>query len=174
MRGYTLIELLVSITIIALLAVVVAPELSNLNKSQSVQDSAELIVQKLLEARGMAQAPPQDNNKADSYGLKFSESNGQINQIQLQVHRASGVTALKRVVKLDNSRITATNPVDTTIVWYAVGSQNKVSYTLKNDTAQKSPQKDITITLNNLSADEPDPRQITINKDSGVINVTEP
>ena len=78
-KGFSLLEILVTATIIALLVVASVPSFSKLEDRQKRENAVNLIVGCLLEAKAKALAPSDQN--IDSYQATVTEAGCQINSV---------------------------------------------------------------------------------------------
>ena len=71
----TLIEIVVSVAILAMLAGLAANNFKPMRTSQTVRQGALSLKAKLIQAQSLALSPPNDNGKAVAYGVKITNAN---------------------------------------------------------------------------------------------------
>lgn len=178
LSGYTLIELMVSISILALLATATAPAIIHAKKGQELQQAALGLKSQILEAQSLALAPPtpQAGKSFQYYGVKICDGLGVQPGFSYQIMAKVDDTDIELV---NNS---VANSFDTVVsgiscgssinndtadyIWFKIGNTADISFS-GNDQWKNSG----TIVISNGSAS--DQKQIQINQVTGAINVSD-
>lgn len=177
--GYTLIELLITVSILGILAATVAPSLNKIDESQNVQETAFAIKEKLIEAQGLAFAPPNDNNKATYYGVKLVD-NDEADAVPLSAE----IVRLKSDGTVDSDYRSETSyknikykggitegKINT--IWFGIGSKVFTKVSNKGtETVLENPSSKITLSIDNRT--DSDERQIILDYQTGTIDIEEP
>ncbi len=171
--GYTLIELMVSIGILALLATATAPAISRAKRQQELQQAALGLKSKILEAQSLSLAPPSDNKSNQYYGLEFGNNVcGQTGFSYTIVKRQDATSAPGACDKnaTDSFSTVTDNNSAKQFVWFKIG--NTPAMTLENG--------DGTSWVDNNSGsgiikitNGTQVKNITVSPSTGLINVTD-
>jgi prepilin-type N-terminal cleavage/methylation domain-containing protein len=161
--GYTLIELLVTLSIMALLAAAVAPGISQARRGLEIDQSAQIIKEKLIETQGLALSPPSDNAGAIQYGLQLTG----VNPVQYRIIRQfpnGTITDFSTGGQIPNVKLDSPAIGPEATIWFVIGNRPTII------SSQSGSNAIIKLSSQNGSGQ----RTITTNKITGAIDVTNP
>jgi len=160
-NGFTLVELLVTISIVMLLMVVAIPNFSKYRNLNDLGNAAKLIQSEIYKARSLALAPATDKNPlTNSYGIfitKDASNNYTMTVQELNYIDAAHITKYQKLDEINvskNIRITCDGAGDCFSAIFSIEGYGKITY-IKSATSSGVDILDF-------------PIQITSNKVSGI------
>jgi prepilin-type N-terminal cleavage/methylation domain-containing protein len=161
--GYTLIELMVSIGILALLAAITAPAIGKAKQAQELQQATLGFKAKIIEMQSIALSPPLGNNGIQYYGLKIDNSPFSYQPYKTKCLPISSTCP----ATVNSTTATSFSTVKTDLtgseyIWFKVSNNPEVTFT-----NSVNPNWQGKLNLSNNT----ETRQITINSITGAVDV---
>lgn len=172
-----------TISIVLLLALAVAPSLSKIREDQLLQNTTLELKSKILEAQSLALSPPTptDANSASvkAYGIKiYNDADSKLNY---QIHRLKSDNAAQSLPNyesriVDNVKLVSTSPANSLtegiFIWFTIGYNPTVNIAFGNTpSSYQTYDSNPNVILSLISGTDVN-RTITINKATGAVNAT--